>query len=76
MYFLSNFQVQCTVLTSIVSMLYMTSPRLMHFITGYLYPLVLFNHFAHPLPFPKHLEDNSLSSSCSAVPSCLRPHGL
>ena len=76
MYFLSNFQVWSIVLLSIVSMLYMTSPRLMNFITGCLYPLTLFNHFAHPLPFPKHLEDHSLSSSCSVVSNSLRPHGL
>ena len=47
-YSLSNFQIHNTVLFAIVSMLYMTSLWLIYFITGSLYLLASFTHFAHP----------------------------
>lgn len=47
-YSLSNFQTCNTVLLTVVAMLYVTSPGLIHFITGSLYLLITFTHFAHP----------------------------
>ena len=39
---LSNFQIYNTVLLTVVTMLYITSPGLIHLITGCLYPLTVF----------------------------------
>lgn len=45
---ISNFRVYHTVLLTIVTMLYVISPELIHLITGSLYPLTTF--FPHPQP--------------------------
>lgn len=49
MYSLSNFQILNTVLITTVTMLYSTSPWLTCFVTGRLYLLAHFIHFAHSL---------------------------
>ena len=48
-YSLSNFQIYNTVLLTIVTMLFTTSPELLYFRTGSLYLLTTFTHFAHSL---------------------------
>ena len=47
-YSLSNFQIPNAVLITLVTMLYITSPGLIYFITGYVYLLTLFTHFSVP----------------------------
>ena len=46
-YSLGNFQIYSTVLLTIVTMLYITSPGHTYFITGSSYFLTTFTHFAH-----------------------------
>ena len=48
MYSLSNFQTYNSILLTITTSLYSTSPRLSHLITGSLYSLFIFTYF--PLP--------------------------
>ena len=48
-YSLNDFQIYSIVLT-IVTMLYITSPELIYLITGSLYLLTTFTRFLHPLP--------------------------
>ena len=48
-YCLSNFQIHNTVLLTIVTMLFTTSPELLYFITGSLYLLTTITHFIHSL---------------------------
>ena len=70
-YSLSNYQICSSVLLSTVSMLYITSPGLIYFITGSLYLLSPFTHFAHP-PRPRPLAITSLFTvSVSLVSVCL-----
>ena len=50
-YFLRNFQIYNTILLTVVTMPYITSPRLICLITGSLYLLTTFTHFSHsPTP--------------------------
>ena len=48
---LNNFQIHSTVLSTIVAILYITPPGLIHLIRGSLYLLTTFTSFAH-LPPP------------------------
>ena len=50
-YSLSNVQIYNTVLLTTVTLLYITSRRLVYLIAGSLYLLTIFTHFTHP---PQH----------------------
>ena len=54
-YSLSNFQIYTAVFLTIITVLYITSPALIHLIIGSLYPLTAFTHFPYPYPPPPHL---------------------
>lgn len=58
-YFLSSFQICNTVLSTIVTMLYMTSPELIYLIPRSLYLFTPFTHFASP---PTSLSSVSVNS--------------
>ena len=45
-----NFQIYGTVLLTIVTMLYLTSPELIYIKTGSFYLLISFTQFSHPSP--------------------------
>ena len=47
-YSLCNFQMSNTVLLTMFSMLYITTPYPIHFTTRNLYPLIPITQFAHP----------------------------
>lgn len=57
---LSSFLIYDIISLTSVTRLYFTSPELIYFITGSVYPLTTFTYFAHPLPPP--LATNSLFS--------------
>ena len=65
---LSNFQIYNIVLLIIVTMLYITYPQLIYFITGKLYLLTNFTHFLHPSLLP--LVTTSLFSVSMRVGFC------
>ena len=48
-YSLSNFQIYNIVLLTVFTLLYIPSPGLIYFITGSLYFVTTFTHFAHRL---------------------------
>ena len=60
---ISNFQVYNTVLLTVVTMLYIRSPKLTHLITGTLYPLTTFTHFRYYDPCLWQLPTYSMSMS-------------
>lgn len=64
-YSLSNFQIKNTVLLTLVTMLFITSPELIYIVTGNWYFLTTFTHFAHP--YPQLLPTNLFSISMSLV---------
>ena len=71
-YSVSKFQVYSIVLLTIVPMLYIRSPELIHLITGSLYPLT---HL--PIFPPLALETAILLSGSLSLPTCLHPpHSL
>ena len=49
-YAISNFQIHSTVLLTVVTLLYITSPELIHLIPGSFCLLTTFAHFPHHLP--------------------------
>ena len=57
---LSSFLIYDMISLTSVTRLYFTSPELIYFITGSVYPLTTFTYFAHPFPPP--LATNSLFS--------------
>ena len=63
-YSLSNFQICNTVLLTLVTMLYVTSPGLIYLITGSLYLLTPFTQFTRPLPPAPASGDYHLLSVC------------
>ena len=70
-YSLSNFQIYNIVLLTRVTLLYVTSPGLIYFITGTLYLVTTFIHVAHPQISSASYFVLSASSLCkvSLVPS-------
>lgn len=60
-YFLSNFHIYNRVVLTTVTMLYITSPRLIYFITGSLYLWTPSTHFTH---FPLSTSGDHPSALC------------
>lgn len=60
----------------IVSVLYITSPRLIYFIIGSVYLLTPFTHFTHSSPHPPQATTNLLYKGCfwHFKGVCLTPH--
>ena len=64
-YSLSNFEIRNTVLLTMVSTMYITSPWLIYFIPGSLYLLTPFSHSPHPIPPPPLATTNLFFVSMS-----------
>ena len=60
-FYVNNFQICNTILLIIATMVFITSPWLLYFITRSLYLLTPFTHFTH-LPLPTSLETTILLS--------------
>ena len=65
-FILNNFQICNTILLTIVTMLYITSPQLIYLITGSLYLLTPFTHFTYPQT-PSPLATTHLFSVSTSV---------
>ena len=68
-YILSNFQINNTVLLTIVTIMYMTSPGRIYFITGRFYLVTTFTNFVH-LPSPPRATTNLFSVPVSLFLFC------
>ena len=67
-YSLSTFQIcNIALLLTIVTMLYIPSPRLTHFIMGSLYLLIPFTHFSHFHCQSRPLETTNMSSASTSL---------
>ena len=69
-YSLINFQIYTTILLTIVTMLYITSPGPIYFITGSLYLLTIFTHFTRP-PHPFSVNHQSVLCIYELIFTCL-----
>ena len=69
-FILNNFQICNTILLTIVTMLYITSPQLIYLITGSLYLLTPFTHFTYPQTPSPLATTHLFSVSVSVVLFC------